>query len=123
MLSASRRNACPTAKNRSAVRLLSLILEFGLRACLRDFARDGNCRPPEYMRDLRVPQPRSVVLERQVVLAFIESNPAQAVGVGKLAETPQLVLGERGLQFIRDFHECHAPHYTSPSKRFVCSGL
>jgi|SRR5580658_11332827 hypothetical protein len=84
------------------------VLEFRLGACLSHFARNGNGRLPQHMLDLRFAKTRSVVLKRQMLLGLIEVKAPQAIRVGKLAEAPKLILRERGLQFVSDFHECHA---------------
>jgi hypothetical protein len=79
-------------------------------------ARHGNGRLPENMCNLRVAQTRSVILKRQLFFALVEAEASQAVGVGKLAETAQLFWRQGGLQFVSDFHECHARHYSSPAQ-------
>ena len=61
----------------------------------------------EYAGDLGFAQAGGVVFERQLIGGRVNAEAAQAVGVGELAEVAQLVIGERGLQFIGDFDECH----------------
>ena len=88
-------------------------------ACLAYFAGYGDGGSAEDVGDLGVAETGGVVFEGEMLFGFIEAEAAQAVGVGEFAEQTELFLGERGLQFVRDFHECHARNYTSPRKGFV----
>jgi hypothetical protein len=81
-----------------------------MQACatsLIDLARDGDAGLPEHMGDLRLPQARGVVFERQLVGRWVDAEATQAIRVCELAKVAQLVVGQRGLQFIGDFHEGH----------------
>ena len=40
-------------------------------------------------------------------MLFIDAKAAQAIGVGKFAETAELLEAQRRLQFVSDFEECH----------------
>lgn len=59
------------------------------------------------MGHLGFAQARGVVFERQLVLVLIDAKAAQAVNVCELAQMAQLFFGERGLQFVGNFHKCH----------------
>ena len=74
---------------------------------LVDLACHGDAGLPEHMGDLRLPQARGVIFERQLVGRWVDAEATQAIGVRELAEVAQLVVGKRRLQFIGDFYECH----------------
>ena len=59
------------------------------------------------MGDLGFAQAGGVVFEGQLIGCRVNAKAAQAVGVGELAEVAQLIVGERGLQFVSDFDESH----------------
>ena len=65
-------------------------------------ARDGDPGLAEDVRNLGIPQPRSIVFERQVVLLFVDAELTQAVSVRKRAQAAKLFEAERRLQFIRN---------------------
>ena len=71
-------------------------------------AGDGNLCLAKRVNHLRVAQARGVVFERQLLLRIVQPKASQAVGIGEFAEAAQLLIAERGLQFIDSFHECHA---------------
>jgi hypothetical protein len=81
-----------------------------------DLAGDGDAGLAKDMGHLRLAQARGVVLERQVVLV-VDAEAAQAVGVGEFAEMAELILSERGLQFVGDFDESHARIIAGRSSR------
>jgi len=56
---------------------------------------------------LRFAEARRVVLERQLLLGVVETKAAQAVSVGEFAESAQLLVAQRRLQFVSHFHKCH----------------
>jgi len=78
---------------------------------LVDLAGDGDAGLAENVRDLGFAQARSVVLEGEMVLLLIDTEAAEAIGVGEFAEAAQLLEAQRGLQFVGDFEECHRGKY------------
>jgi hypothetical protein len=52
-------------------------------------------------------QAGGVVLEGEMLFAFVEAETAEAVGIGKGAKPRELFLRERGLQFVSDVNEGH----------------
>ena len=68
------------------------------------------------MRHLCFAQARSVVFKRQLLFRFVNTEAAEAIGVRELAEMAQLVFREWRLQFVSDFHECHAVIIAARSK-------
>lgn len=72
-----------------------------------ELAGDGDARLAESMSHLCFAEARGVVFERKLLSRIIESEASQAVGVGKFAEPVQLLVAQRGLQFVSNLHECH----------------
>lgn len=64
---------------------------------------DGNAGFAEDVGDLGVAQPGRVVLEREVLLLFVDAEAAEAVGVGECAEALELIEARRGMKFVGDF--------------------
>ena len=52
------------------------------------------------MGHLRVPEARGVILESDLIFLLVDAEFAQAVGIGKPAETLELLKAERRLEFI-----------------------
>ena len=77
------------------------------RAALIEAAGDGDARLAEGVGYLRFAEARSVIFEGQLLPRIVEAESAEAVGVREFAELAQLIVAQRGLQFISDFHECH----------------
>jgi hypothetical protein len=73
-----------------------------------DLAGDSDAGLAEHVGDLSLTQARGVVFERQLVLGLIYAEAAQAIGVREFAQMAQLFFGERGLQFVGNFHESHS---------------
>ena len=69
--------------------------------------RDGDAGMAEGVGHLGFAETRSVVFEGQLLPRIVETEPAQAVSVGEFAEPAQLVVAQRGLQFVSHFDECH----------------
>jgi len=65
------------------------------------------------MGHLRVPEARGVILESDLILLLVDAEFAQAVGIGKPAETLELLKAERRLEFISNFKKRHALHYSN----------
>jgi hypothetical protein len=76
-------------------------------AQLAEAAGDGDPGLAQGVGHLRFAQARSVVFKRQLLFRIVQPEAAQAVSVGEFAEVAQLVVVQRGLQFIGDFDECH----------------
>ena len=76
-------------------------------ALLVNSAGDGDFGLAEGVGDLRFAEARSVVFEGQLFSRIVEAKAAQAVSVGEFAEPAQLIVAQRGLQFVSNFHECH----------------
>jgi len=72
-----------------------------------DFAGDGDAGAPEHVSDLGVAEARGVVFEGELVLLFVDAEPAEAVGVGEFAEALELLKAQRRLKFISDFKQRH----------------
>jgi len=70
------------------------------------------------MSDLSFAKAGGVVFEGDEIFLFINTDLAQAVGVGEFAETRELCVAERGVQVIGNFHECHGPDYSSSALKF-----
>lgn len=82
----------------------------GLAACLLrliDDSDDGNAGLGQDVSDLGLPQARGVVFEGEMIFLLIDAEAAQAVGVGKFSETPELFEAEGRLQFVGNLDECH----------------
>ncbi len=73
-----------------------------------DSAGHSNLRLTKRVNHLRFPQARSVVFERQLFLRIVQPKAPQAVGIREFAQLAQLLLAQRRLQLISNFHECHA---------------
>lgn len=76
---------------------------------LVEAAGDGDFGLAEGVDDLCLAESRSVVFEGHLLPRIVKAEAAQAVGVGEFAEPVQLVVAQRGLQFISHFDEGHAP--------------
>lgn len=74
---------------------------------LVEAAGDGDAGLAEGVGHLCFAEARRVVFEGQLLPRIVETEAAQAVGVREFAELAQLVVAQRGLQFISDFHEGH----------------
>ena len=74
------------------------------------------------MGDLSFAEARGVVLEGELVLLFVDAEPAQAVGIGEFAEAAELREAQRGLQLIRDFEKGHA-RIIAAGEKFVLRPL
>lgn len=70
-------------------------------------AGDGDARLAEGVSHLGFAQARSVIFERQLLPRIVQAEAAQTIGVCELAEPVQLVIAQRGLQFVSNFYECH----------------
>ena len=70
-------------------------------------AGDSDAGLAERVSHLGFAEARGVVLEGQLLPRIVEAKAAQAVSIRECAEMAQLVVAQRGLQFIGDFHECH----------------
>ena len=82
-------------------------------AGLIDSAGDGDAGEAERMGHLRVPEARGVILESDLILLLVDAEFAQAVGIGKPAETLELLKAERRLEFIGNFKKRHASDYSN----------
>src|SRR5208337_3281681 len=71
-------------------------------------ARDRDAGLAERVRHLRFPQPRSVIFKRHLLILVVHPESPQSIGVGELSQAAQLLQAHRRLQFVGDFHECHA---------------
>jgi len=71
------------------------------------FAGNGDAGLAKGVRDLRLAQTGSIVLEGELVLLLVDAKPAKAVCVGEFAEAAELVEAQGRLQFVGDFEECH----------------
>ena len=69
---------------------------------------DGDAGSAEDVGDLGFAQPGGVVFEGQVLLLFVDSEAAEAVGVGEGAEALKLFEAWWGMQFEGDFEKGHA---------------
>jgi hypothetical protein len=65
------------------------------------------------MGHLRVPEARGVILESDLILLLVDAEFAQAVGIGKPAETLELLKAERRLEFVGNFKKRHALDYSN----------
>ena len=74
-----------------------------------DLANYRYPRLPQHMRHLGLPQPRSVILKRQMLLVLIYAKLPQPIGVRERPQTLQLFLIQRRLQFVCNFNKCHGP--------------
>lgn len=70
------------------------------------------------MHHLGFAKARGVIFEGKEIVLFIDAKAAQAVGVGKLAETVELFEAQRRLEFVGDFEECHGRDYSRSSWRW-----
>ena len=70
-------------------------------------AGDGDAGLAEGVGDLRLAEAGSVIFEGQLLPRIVEAKAAQAVGVGEFAEPAQLLVAQRGLEFVSHFDECH----------------
>jgi hypothetical protein len=68
-----------------------------------DLSGDGNSGLAEDVDDLGFLQSRGVVFKRQTILRLIDTEAAQAVGIGKFTEAGQLFGGQRSLQLVGHF--------------------
>lgn len=59
------------------------------------------------MSHLAFAEARGVVFERQLLPRIVEAKAAEAVGIGEFTEMKQLVVAQRGLQFISNFYKGH----------------
>ena len=71
------------------------------------------------MGHLRVPEARGVILESDLILLLVDAEFAQAVGIGKPAETLELLKAERGLAFIGNFKKRHASDYSNRGQPLI----
>lgn len=88
------------------------VLLLAKRAGLIDLAGDGDAGLSEDMSDLGLAESGGVVFESEAVVLLVDLEAAQAVSVGELAETAELLEAERRLQFVSDFEECHGRDYS-----------
>jgi hypothetical protein len=70
-------------------------------------AEDGNAGVAEDVCDLGLAEAGGVVFEREVELGVVETEAAEAVGVGEFAEGAELVVREWRLEFEFGFEKCH----------------
>lgn len=70
-------------------------------------AGDSDAGLAERVSHLRLAKTRSVVFEGKLLSRIVETEAAQAVSVGEFAEMAQLVVVQRGLQFVSHFYKCH----------------
>jgi len=73
-----------------------------------DASQHGNFGLPQYVLDFRFFQPGRVIFKGQAVRLFVNAKSPQSIGVGKAAKRLQLLRAQPRLQFVCDFHECHA---------------
>jgi hypothetical protein len=90
-------------------------------AGLVDFAGYGYGGLAKDVGDLGFAEAGGVVFEGEVFFGFVEFEAAEAIGVGEFAEAAELIVGERILEFVGDFDECHGGDYTSGCKDFLMS--
>jgi hypothetical protein len=76
-------------------------------AGLVEATEDRDAGLAEYVGDLGFAEAGCVVFERNMAFGVVDLETAEAVGVGKIAERTELIVGERGLQFEFGFEECH----------------
>lgn len=74
---------------------------------------DGDAGLAQDVGNLRVAQTRSVVLEGELILLFVDAKPAKTIGIGEFAEAIKLLKAEWGLQFVGNFDQCHGRNYSS----------
>ena len=79
----------------------------GKRVALVQPTGHGNVSLAKGVRHLSFTQARGVVFEGQLLFRVVQAETAQAIGVGELSQMAQLVVAQRGLQFVSNFHECH----------------
>ena len=77
------------------------------------FAGDGDAGLAEDVGDLGLAEAGSVIFEGEMIVLLIDTESAEAVGVGKFAQAAELLEAEGGLQFVGDFQECHGGNYSS----------
>lgn len=80
-----------------------------------DAATDGNAGHAEDVSDLAFLQARGVVFEGQLIEVFVDAETAQAVGIGELPQSTELLWAKRARQFVGDFDEGHAAIIATPS--------
>lgn len=74
---------------------------------LINLARYRDSGESQHVRYFGFLEARSVVLEGQLVLGIVDAKAPQSVGIREFAKTSQLVVAQRSLQLVGDFHECH----------------
>ena len=74
---------------------------------LVEAAGDGDFGLAEGVDDLCFAEARSVVLKGHLLPRIVEAKAAQAVSISEFAEPVQLIVAQRGLQFVSNFHEGH----------------
>ena len=78
---------------------------------------DGDPGLGEGVKDLSFPEARGVVFEGKAVVLFVNAQAAKTISVGEFAQSLELLVAERRVQFIGDFEKCHVGHYTSGTWR------
>ena len=68
---------------------------------------DGDAGLAEGVGHLGFAEARCVVFEGQLLPRIVQAKAAEAVSVGEFAEPAQLVVAQKGLQFVSHFDECH----------------
>jgi len=77
------------------------------RRVLVHFAGDRNAGLAEGVGDLRFAEAGGVVFEGELVFLLVDTEAAEAVGVGEFAEAAELVEAQRRLQFVGNLEERH----------------
>ena len=67
-------------------------------------AGDGDAGLAESVGHLGFAEARGVVFEGQLFPRIVEAEAAEAVSVREFAEMEELVVAQRGLQFVSHFH-------------------
>jgi len=74
---------------------------------LVEAAGDRDAGLAEGVSYLGFTETRGVVFEGQLLPRIVEAEAAKSIGVCEFAEMTQLIVAQRRLQFVGNFHECH----------------
>ena len=74
---------------------------------LVEFAHDGDSGVTKDVGDLGLAEAGGVVFEREKQFGIVEMETAEAVGIGKFAEGPELLVSERRLELEFGLEKCH----------------
>jgi len=69
---------------------------------------DGDAGLGEGVGDLGFAKARGVVFEGQGFAGVVDVEAAEAVEIGKFAETLELFVAQGRMEFVGDFEKCHA---------------